>query len=266
MKKIKVQLNRLNIIHIIWGGYWLLLLIINLLYFKRDNYPVTLLILWTIFFTISGILISEAINKLILSLKIQNDSSQIVFILIFSFIGAYFWGILEPIISWILNSNINQLNITWDINSTKTFSLTFILAFFSLLYFLRKKEMQKSIQSVEKEESIETISFYHKNQLIILKIDNIKVLEVEGNYTRLTGSNNQTYLLRKSLKKWEQELTQSFFTKVHRSCIINKKYIEKVYVGSNYQLQIQLKDMNEVIEVSKRFTPLLKKHLTTFRS
>jgi two-component system LytT family response regulator len=126
--------------------------------------------------------------------------------------------------------------------------------------------MQKSIQSVEKEESIETISFYHKNQLIILKIDNIKVLEVEGNYTRLTGSNNQTYLLRKSLKKWEQELTQSFFTKVHRSCIINKKYIEKVYVGSNYQLQIQLKDMNEVIEVSKRFTPLLKKHLTTFRS
>lgn len=261
-----MQLNRLKITHIIWGGYWLLLLIINLLYFKRDNYPVTLLILWTIFFTFSGILISKAINKLILYLKFQNDSSHIVFIVIFSFIGAYFWGILEPIISWIINSNIKQLNITWDINSTKTFSLTFILAFFSLLYFLKKKESQKSIQSMENEKIKDSISFYYTNQLIILMIHDIKLLEVEGNYTKLTGSNNQTYLLRKSLKKWEQELTQSFFAKVHRSCIINKNYIEKVYVGGNYQLQIQLKDRNEVIEVSKRFTPLLKKHLTSFRS
>ena len=244
----------------------MLLLIINLLYFKQDNYPVILVILWTILFTVSGILISEAINKLILSLKIQNDSSHIIFILIFSFIGAYLWGLFEPIISWIINPNIKQLNIAWDINSMKTFSLTFILAFFSLLYFLRKKEMEKSIRSAENEKSNETISFYHKNQLIILMIDDIKVLEVEGNYTRLTGSNNQTYLLRKSLKKWEQELTQSFFTRVHRSCIINKNHIEKVYVGGNYQLQIKLKDKNEVIEVSKRFTPLLKKHLTTFRS
>lgn len=261
-----MQLNRLKIIHIIWAGYWLVLLMINLLYFKRDNYPIPLLILWTILFTISGILISEAINKLIVSFKLHKDSSRIFFILIFSFIGAYFWGLFEPIISWIINPNIKQLNISWDINSMKSISLTFILAFFSLLYFLRKKEMQKSIPSVEKEESNETVSFYHKNQLIILIIDDIKVVEVEGNYTRLTASNNQTYLLRKSLKKWEQELTQSFFAKVHRSCIINKTHIEKVYVGSNYQLQIQLKGINEVIEVSRRFTPLLKKHLSSIRS
>jgi hypothetical protein len=239
---------------------------INLLYFKRDNYPIPLLIVWTILFTISGILISEAINKIILSLKFQNDSFHIVFILIFSFIGAYFWGLFEPIISWIINPNIKQLNISWDINSMKTFSLTFILAFFSLLYFLKEKERQKSIQATEHEKSEETISFYYTNQLIILMIDDITVLTVEGNYTKLKASNNQTYLLRKSLKEWEQELTQSFFVKVHRSCIINKNHIEKVYVGSNYQLQIQLKDMNEVIEVSKRFTPLLKKQLSSFRS
>jgi len=103
-----------------WSMYWILLLFLNLFFFRNKDYGTVLLILWTVLFTSCGVvvfyLLSRFYNRLIVS-KIDTVYA-IILILLASFLGAYIWGLFEPIISWIINPKIKHLAIAWDINSS----------------------------------------------------------------------------------------------------------------------------------------------------
>lgn len=253
-----------------WSIYWLLLLAINVFFFKKIDYSTPLVITWTILFTLCGLIIFYLLtyfyNRLI------NRSVSIVISLVMivaaSFVGAYLWGLFEPIISWVINPDIHKLNISWDINSRGTFPFTFVVAFFSILYYFSKIVEQPQVQQVAESSNQatgatldDTISVYLKSNIVLLPFKNIVKISINGNYSSITDSRNIKYELKKPLVKWESDLPKGIFIRIHRSTIINKNYIEKIEPWHNYAYRIKLSISEVPEEVSRRYAMLLRKGL-----
>ncbi len=259
-----------KVLGIAWFIYWILLLILNLLYFKSDNYPKPLLFLWTILFTACGIIIFYGICNIYDNLiKTRAKIAKIVVVsVILSFVGAYVWSLFEPIISYIINPNISTLEIKWDIGSRGTFSQSFIVAFFSVSYYFSKNieqlTIEKSIPDITKQKMPslqDTVTVYIKNDIFILPISNIKKISVSGNYSVITDHENSKFEIKKSLKKWEPELPMNYFKRIHRSTIINTNFIEKIELSHNYSYRIKLKGIDNHEDVSRRYGAALKKEM-----
>ena len=260
----------LKVTGISWFIYWVLLVIINIFYFKSDNYPKPLLLLWTILFTACGITIFYGLSIIygkLIETRTKNVKIVVVSILL-SFVAAYIWSLFEPIISWVINPNISTLEIKWDIGSRGTFSQSFIIAFFSVSYYFSKKieqlKVEKSIMDNTPQETPslhDTVTVYVKNDIFLLPISNIKKISINGNYSVLLDPENSKYELKKTLKKWESELPSDNFKRIHRSIIINTNFIEKIEPWHNYSYRIKLKGIVQPEYVSRRYAALLKKEM-----
>lgn len=252
-----------------WSIYWLLLLTINILYFNDKNYGQPLLIVWTILFTISGIALFYLQTR-IFNLLINKKVNILLFIpilIILSFITAYLWGLMEPTISWLINPKIKDLNIACDINSRRTFSQTFVVAFFSMLYYFSKQQIVIKNTSTDNTSTnttptqfndSETITAYHKNEIVLLPVHMIKKISINGNYSSITDINNVKYDQKKSLAKWEITLPPTVFLRIHRSTIINIKCIDKIEPGHNYSYKITLCNSKNTEEVSRRYAKIFR--------
>lgn len=250
-----------------WLIYWILLLIINLFFYKDENHSKFILILWTILFTVAGIIIFFGLTQFYKILLKKNLDLLPLFSLIFisSFLGAYIWTMFEPIIAWIINPNINKLSISWDINSRGTFPYTFIVAFFSTIYCFSEKLKSSKISSTNypnnNSTNVKTVSLYYKNGIVLLPIHDIKKIKVFGNYTEIIDNNNNKYQKKKSLQSWESELPLNDFIRIHRSLIINKAYIQSISLGENYTYEIKLQNSDTVLNSSRRYSSILKNKL-----
>ena len=252
-----------------WSVYWILLLLLNLLFYKNKDYGNFLLILWTILFTTCGIVVFYFLTRFYNQLIDNKTNSlySILLILMFSFAGAYIWGLSEPVISWIINPAIKQVHIAWDINSRGTIPFTFLVAFFSILYYFGKLLEQpitlKEDQNIKNEEIglNDTIAVYLKNDIILLPVKNIRKISIDGNYSRIIDNRSIKYELKKPLIQWENDLPKKSFLRIHRSTIINRNYIEKIEPWHNYTFRIRLVNSDVPEEVSRRYAALLKKEL-----
>lgn len=253
-----------------WFIYWLSLVIINLVYYKSESLSKPILLIWTILFTLSGISIFFLLTRLYRYLIRINAGivRVLTLVIILSFCAAYLWGLFEPLISWLINPEISKLSIAWDINSRGTFALTFIVAFFSVLYYftsiLEKSKSQVFTPEIRSEiiSCLDgTISVFSKNDIVLLSIKHIKKISVEGNYSRIVDSRNNKYELKQSLKSWEAKLPKNCFLRIHRSTIINRNYIEKIEPWHNYTFRIRLNNSDFPEEVSRRYAMLIRKEL-----
>lgn len=250
----------------LWFVYWLQLLIINLFYFDSNNYTKPLLVLWSILYTCCGIVVFYFLTRIYNYLAARGGKKSITLFIsaVLCFIAAYIWSLFEPILSWIINPNIKNLIIYWDINSRNVFAITFIFAFFSLVHFYNKMQDEKANKEAEKTESTENpeaVSFYWKNEIVTLQYKNIKKISVEGNYSIIIDDLNNKYELKRSLKKWETGLSDKEFKRIHRSVIINSSFIEKIETWDNYTLRVKLAGIDKPEEVSRRYSAILKKQM-----
>ena len=71
--------------------------------------------------------------------------------------------------------------------------------------------------------------------------------EADGNYTKITCSNSDTILSSKTLKEFDDLLSDFDFIRVHRAHLVNKKFIRSF----NNENMLLLQD-NTAIEVSRR--------------
>ncbi len=259
-----------KVLGIAWFIYWVLLVIINIFYFKSDNYTKPLLFLWTILFTGCGIAIFYGLSLIYKRLiKAKAKTVKIIVVsVVLSVVSAYIWSLFEPIISWVINPNITVLEIKWDIGSRGTFSQSFIMAFFSVSYFFSKKIEQLTAEKNIIDNTVQetstaqnTVTVYVKNDIFLLPISSIKKISVNGNYSVLIDHENSKYELKKTLKKWESELPIDCFKRIHRSTIINTNFIEKIEPWHNYSYRIKLKGIDHTEDVSRRYAALLKKEL-----
>jgi hypothetical protein len=199
----------------------------------------------------------------------KKDSLRIIALsIVLSFFAAYAWGLFEPLISWMINPEIRHLNMKWDINSSGTFPKTFIMAFFSMLYIFNKTAEYSVFQKKTPADDAgeipvlrDTIPVYDKNDIVLLPVKNIKKISVYGNYSLIVDDKNKKYELKKTLKKWQDELPASDFARIHRSTLVNKTFIEKIEPWHNYTFRIKLAGLTEPEDVSRRYAAMLKKQM-----
>ena len=96
----------------------------------------------------------------------------------------------------------------------------------SILPIETQKQQLNTVKKVLNNDSeILILSLQDSFQLIELK--DLMFCESDKGYTTFYLSNGKKYLASKSLKEFENKLTQSSFTRPHQSFIVNLKFIEK---------------------------------------
>ncbi|WP_293293859.1 LytTR family DNA-binding domain-containing protein [Allomuricauda sp.] len=90
----------------------------------------------------------------------------------------------------------------------------------------------------------------------LVKIGDITLFEIVGNYTRVHFEDKKP-LLYKSLNQVEEKLPQDSFFRANRQQIVNTNYIENVVPWFNGKLKLTMKNGEEV-EVSRRQSYIFK--------
>lgn len=103
----------------------------------------------------------------------------------------------------------------------------------------------------------------HRQRL--LKLSEVKALMACGEYSDIHWGKDQHMMFRKSLKQWEVELPSEQFIRVHRQAIVNLAFLDFVERDSEGKSQIHLRELNQVIPVSQRETPVFNRRLKLFQ-
>ncbi|MBN2013086.1 response regulator transcription factor [candidate division KSB1 bacterium] len=94
-----------------------------------------------------------------------------------------------------------------------------------------------------------------------VKISSIKCILAEGNYSYVIINHAKKELVTKTLKDWQDILPENEFIRIHRSTIVNTKFVEKIKQLQNYTNQVYVKDIETPFEMSRRFAARLKKSM-----
>ncbi len=94
----------------------------------------------------------------------------------------------------------------------------------------------------------------------LVKIQDIFMFEIVGNYTRVFFEDNKP-LIYKSLGQVEEKLPSDVFFRANRQQVINITHVKKVVSWFNGKLKIEMNSGNE-IEISRRQSYLFKEQLS----
>ena len=97
-------------------------------------------------------------------------------------------------------------------------------------------------------------------QCWLVKIADIYLFEIVGNYTRVYFNHNKP-LLYKSLNQIEEKLPSTSFFRVNRQQIINTSHIENVTPWFSGKLKLKLTN-NKIVEISRRQSQSFKELLS----
>jgi two-component system LytT family response regulator len=120
-----------------------------------------------------------------------------------------------------------------------------------------KETAEKSeAKSYEYSDSI----YVHLNNYAsrFIKISSITFIEPVGNYSKIVTIEGKHCLVLKTLKKWQEELPDNNFVRIHRSSIVNIEHVDRIEKKSNTQHMAFLKNIPEPFEVSRRYAKKLK--------
>ncbi len=91
-----------------------------------------------------------------------------------------------------------------------------------------------------------------------LKISSIEVICGAGDYSEIITVDGQKSLVLKSLREWEERLPERYFSRIHRSTIVNLEYIERIEKWFNQSYRIYLRKIEEPFVMSRRYSAKLK--------
>ncbi|SDI11296.1 LytR/AlgR family response regulator transcription factor [Winogradskyella thalassocola] len=120
-----------------------------------------------------------------------------------------------------------------------------------------------STTTAEKEEGLrldKQIFIKDGEQCWLVKIQDISLFEIVGNYTRVFFDSN-TPLIYKSLAQIEEKLPSDVFFRANRQQIININHVKKVVSWFNGKLKIEM-NSGEEIEISRRQSYIFKDQLS----
>jgi len=90
----------------------------------------------------------------------------------------------------------------------------------------RVEALKNSLQKKD-ESSHVTIALPEMNGFAIIKVNNIIRCEGERNYTRVFYQNGTSVLISRTLLEFDQLLVPHGFCRIHRSHLVNLKYVER---------------------------------------
>jgi two-component system LytT family response regulator len=91
-----------------------------------------------------------------------------------------------------------------------------------------------------------------------VKVSSILSIKSAGDYSEVITSDGTKGLVLKSMKEWESRLPEKYFTRIHRSTIINMEYVDKLEEWFNNSYRIYLKSIKEPFIISRRYAAKLK--------
>lgn len=95
-----------------------------------------------------------------------------------------------------------------------------------------------------------------KSQFCFLR--DLKFLKAETPYVKMKFTNGKSVLHRSSVNDWEHKLPELYFTRIHRSTIINNEFICKIEKAGSSSYIIKLIEEAEPFEVSKRYSSKIR--------
>lgn len=125
----------------------------------------------------------------------------------------------------------------------------------------KEKKSDDLIHSKTKHKPDDYLFLPTKNKYEILPVDSIVCIISDGVYSNVFNKDGKKTLVRKLLKDWEETLPKNIFIRIHKSFIINLKYIIKVEKWFNGSLKIYLDHYSESLIVSRRYAVKLKKSI-----
>ncbi len=121
------------------------------------------------------------------------------------------------------------------------------------------KKFDDSLADKTRLEPDDYIFLPSKNNYETLPVNNVVCISSEGVYTNVYSKDGKKILVRKLLKEWEETLPEKIFLRIHKSFLINLKYIKKIEKWFNGALKVYLDNYNEPLIVSRRYAAKLKK-------
>ncbi len=106
-----------------------------------------------------------------------------------------------------------------------------------------------SLQSSRNEKSIERIIIPHNGKHTVIPIEELIYVEGEGNYSYLFTKSGNRYLVSKTLKFFEQSLSQNTFIRIHKSSIININYLKELSIEADRFVKLEC---GKEIAISRR--------------
>ncbi|MBO0321697.1 response regulator transcription factor [Muricauda sp. CAU 1633] len=125
-------------------------------------------------------------------------------------------------------------------------------------------KVKAKMENTDQSKGAETKKLSESSQIFIkdgescwlVKIGDIALFEIVGNYTRVYFEDKKP-LLYKSLNQVEEKLPETSFFRTNRQQIVNTNFIENVVPWFNGKLKLTLKNGEEV-EVSRRQSYIFK--------
>ena len=111
----------------------------------------------------------------------------------------------------------------------------------------RYESMLKNVKSMP--GNIEKLAVSSMEGILFLETSDIIFCQAEGNYTRIFLTRQQTQLVSKKLKEFENMLSESGFCRVHHASLINMKHVHQYFKGEGGY--VELKEGHHV-DVSRR--------------
>lgn len=125
-----------------------------------------------------------------------------------------------------------------------------------------EKSIDSDISSLSSqyEESVKKFFIYEQENIILLSFKEIYYIEAL-NKSVLIRTKDKSYSSHHPLNYYTKKLKDLNFFQPHRGYIINLDKVDKLIPKINYSFDIQLKDINNLIPVSRAHVKLLKQLL-----
>lgn len=117
------------------------------------------------------------------------------------------------------------------------------------------------ISKAQKLKYSEKLFISNINNAGFVYIRDIVLIRSLKDYTKIFTTNKETYIVRKPLKRWLVSLPLDYFQLVNRSEIANVEYIAGIIKLPNNTHEIQLKNCNQKVTISRRISAKLKAQL-----
>ncbi len=126
--------------------------------------------------------------------------------------------------------------------------------------FEDQKKVTAKVKNTYKEEDRILITVNRTPQFI--KINQIKCIISEGNYTKVHLAESKKIIVRKNLTDWFKILPEKSFKRIHRSTIINLDYVEKISNWSSGSYIVYIKEISNPFIISQRYAKQLRSNFT----
>lgn len=120
--------------------------------------------------------------------------------------------------------------------------------------------IEKALATLETRKGSEYLNWIkaqHGDGVRLIPVSEVCYFKASDKYTIVMTGEGES-LIRKSIKKLAEELDPSLFWQIHRGTIVNVNLIDEVTRSFSGGLMIRLKDLPDVLTVSRAYSHLFK--------